>query len=142
PDLSATARIITARRHGVLSVPIISLTVREPSDTLPPAPGGAHRGGAAADTAKGHRPAAESTQAPGREIEGRFIVDTTSMQARFHPVHVGIAGDEYFEVLGGVQEGQTIVAGPYQAIRDLHNDARVKQARGGRGGAGDQAKRQ
>ena len=144
PDLSATARIVTARRHGVLSVPIISLTVREPSDTLPAsAPGrNARRGGAAADTAKApHR--ADSATARGREIEGLFVVDTGSMQARFRPVRVGIAGDEYFEVLTGVQEGQTIVAGPYQAIRDLHNDARVKQSKGGRGGpGGDQAKRQ
>ena len=32
-----------------------------------------------------------------------------------------------FEVLGGVQEGQTIVAGPYQAIRDMRDSTRVKQ---------------
>jgi len=143
PDLSATARIITARRHNVLSVPIISLTVREPSDTLPPStPGRSARRGASADTAKAPPHRADSATARGREIEGLFVVDTGSMQARFRPVRVGIAGDEYFEVLTGVQEGQTIVAGPYQAIRDLHNDGRVKQSKGGRAGAGDQAKRQ
>jgi HlyD family secretion protein len=46
--------------------------------------------------------------------------------ATFRPVKVGIAGDEYFEVLDGLKAGETIVAGPYQAIRDLKDGARVR----------------
>ena len=46
--------------------------------------------------------------------------------ATFRPVKVGIAGEEHFEVVQGVHEGDTIVAGPYQAIRDLKEGARVK----------------
>ena len=49
--------------------------------------------------------------------------------ATFHPVKVGIAGEEHFEVVEGVQQGDTIVAGPYQAIRDLKDGARVKPSR-------------
>ena len=63
-----------------------------------------------------------------------FVVDTTTMTVRFRPVRVGIAGDEYFELLSGVQAGETIVAGPYQAIRDLQNATRVRNAPGGPGG--------
>ena len=48
--------------------------------------------------------------------------------ATFRPVKVGIAGDEYFEVLDGLRDGETIVAGTYQAIRDLKDGAKVKQA--------------
>jgi HlyD family secretion protein len=48
--------------------------------------------------------------------------------ATFRPVKVGIAGDEYFEVAEGVREGETIVAGTYQAIRDLKDGATVKAA--------------
>jgi len=40
---------------------------------------------------------------------------------------VGIAGDEYFEVLEGVAAGDTIVAGPYQAIRDLKDGSVVRR---------------
>jgi len=47
--------------------------------------------------------------------------------ATFRPVKVGIAGDEYFEVLDGLKESETIVAGPYQAIRDLKDGARVRE---------------
>jgi HlyD family secretion protein len=39
-----------------------------------------------------------------------------------------VAGDEYFEVVDGLREGETIVAGTYQAIRDLKDGAKVRQA--------------
>ena len=48
--------------------------------------------------------------------------------ATFRPVKVGIAGDEYFEVLDGVRDGETIVGGTYQAIRDLKDGDQVRQA--------------
>jgi len=145
PDLSATARIITDRRRQALSVPIIALTVREPGDTVLTPPGGAQRGRDTGQAKRGTAPAAagaDTGQGRSREIEGLFVVDTTTMQAHFRAVRVGIAGDEYFEILSGVREGETIVAGPYQAIRDLRNDTRVKKAHEmPRGGAG-QAKAQ
>jgi HlyD family secretion protein len=109
PDLSCTARVVTDTRNGVLSVPIIALTVRDntpvssesaPRDTT-------HQGG------------------KKKETEGVFVVN--SGIANFKPVKVGIAGDEYFEVLSGVQSGDTVVAGPYQTIRDLKDGSRVKQ---------------
>jgi len=108
-------------------VPIISLTVRQPSDTLAP------------DTARtasrrdsGVTGASTAAPAARKDIEGVFVVDTTTMTVRFKPVRVGVAGDEYFEVLNGLSEGQTIVAGPYQAIRDLRNGTRVRNSPSGR----------
>ena len=49
--------------------------------------------------------------------------------ATFRPVKVGIAGEENFEVVEGVRQGDTIVAGPYQAVRDLKEGARVRASR-------------
>ena len=48
--------------------------------------------------------------------------------ARFRPVKVGITGDEYVEVLDGIKEGETVVSGTYQAIRDMKDSTRVKAA--------------
>jgi HlyD family secretion protein len=144
PDLSATARIITDTRRQALSVPIIALTVRDAGDTLPASVRNARPEGGAekADSARPAGAGPDSARTRTREIEGLFVVDTTTMEAQFRAVRVGIAGDEYFEILSGVSDGETIVAGPYQAIRDLRNDTKVKGAReGGRGGAGE-AKRQ
>ena len=56
--------------------------------------------------------------------------------AVFRPVKVGIAGEEYFEVLSGIQAGDTIVAGTYQAIRDLKDSSRVRPMQGGGPGNG------
>jgi len=39
---------------------------------------------------------------------------------------VGIAGQEYFEVLSGVAQGDTVVAGPYARIRDLEDGDAVQ----------------
>jgi len=111
PDLSCTARVVTDTRGNALSIPIIALTVRDhervPNETVP-----------GMDTTR-RRPRE-------REEEGVFIV--REGLATFRPVKVGIAGDEYFEVVDGLREGETIVAGTYQAIRDLKDGDRVSQA--------------
>ena len=111
PDLSCTARIVTDTREHVLSIPIIALTVRDhepvPNENVPPA-----------DTTR-RRPRQ-------KEEEGVFVVRDNV--AAFRPVKVGIAGDEYFEVVEGLREDETIVAGTYQAIRDLKDGDRVRLA--------------
>jgi hypothetical protein len=62
----------------------------------------------------------EDTSARGdepREIEGVFLA--RGGRATFTPVEIGIAGQEYFEVTSGLNVGDTVVAGPYQRIRQL-----------------------
>src|SRR6266487_3061522 len=95
PDLSATARIVTDTRREALSIPIIALTVREHKPVSTEA-----------------RPVDTSTARKKKETEGVFVVEKGV--ATFRPVKVGVAGDEYFEVLDGLKESETIVAGPYQ----------------------------
>jgi HlyD family secretion protein len=123
PDLSATARIVTDTRKQGLAIPIIALTVRENT----PVTTEQQRGANGAATTAPAAPAAASTDTKKKEAEGVFVV--SNGVATFRPVKVGIAGEEYFEVIEGVREGDTIVAGPYQAIRDLKEGARVKSSR-------------
>src|SRR5947209_6359533 len=107
-DLSATARVVTDTRKQVLSIPIIALTVRENKVI-----------------STENRPVDTSAFArKKREAEGVFVV--ANGVAAFRPVKVGIAGDEYFEVADGLKEGETIVARPYQSIRDLKDTARLR----------------
>lgn len=135
PDLSATARIITDTRTGVLTVPIIALTVREPeADSAAQRDSSAARRDSTRSGLQAQQPAAGASRDTtarrrGKEIEGVFVVDTVAKTVRFRPVKVGITGDEYFEVVSGVREGETIVSGSYQAIRDLKTGGRVRQAR-------------
>lgn len=111
PDLSATASIVTETRKDALAIPIIALTVREnevvPNENLPQ----------------------DSAQAgKKKETEGVFVV--RDGMAFFQPVKVGIAGKEHFEVLSGLQGNEEIVAGTYQAIRDLKDSTRVRATNG------------
>jgi len=128
PDLSATARIVTDTRKQALAIPIIALTVRENtpvSTEQRPA-----RGQAEAATPP-HTPSDTSHKGAGgankKEAEGVFLVHNGV--ATFHAVKVGIAGEEHFEVVDGVHQGDTIVAGPYQAIRDLKEGAHVRPSK-------------
>lgn len=115
PDLSATAKVVTDKRRMALSIPIISLTVREDS---------------ALKTDDKAMPVAATqpkVDVGKRDIEGVFVVGPDN-KVHFKPVKVGIAGDRYFEVLTGLQKGERIVAGTYQAIRDLKEGALVKES--------------
>lgn len=114
PDFSATAKIITDARTQVLSIPIIALTVRE-NEAL-----------AKTDTAQ--RPGSKTSngkQVGKKDVEGVFVVGADN-KVTFKPVKVGIAGEKHFEVLSGLKEGDKIVGGTYQAIRDLKDGTLVR----------------
>ena len=104
PDLSATADIVTESRAKVLGVPIIALTVREEEPDT-----------SAADY---------SEDDELDDVEGVFMVSDGTVT--FTAVEVGIAGQEYFEILSGISVGDTVVAGPYQRIRQLRNGDAVR----------------
>ncbi len=123
PDLSATADIVTATRYAAISVPIIALTVRAEDE-------GGEGGGDAPEDDEDEFRADEAPRGPvGRarenDVEGVFVV--VDRTVTFTPVEIGIAGQEHFEVLNGLTVGDTIVAGPYQEIRQLSNDDAVRQ---------------
>ncbi|HIF23225.1 MAG TPA: efflux RND transporter periplasmic adaptor subunit [Gemmatimonadetes bacterium] len=103
PDLSATADIVTETRWDALAVPIIALTVRE-------------------EERDSSQAASEDDEL--EDVEGVFIV--VDGIVTFTPVEVGIAGEEFFEILSGVSVGDTLVSGPYQRIRELSNGDAVR----------------
>ena len=115
PDFSATAKIVTDSRKQVLSIPIIALTVRE-NEKLENTDTSAIALGRATNT----------KQVGKKDVEGVFVVGPDN-KVTFRPVKVGIAGEKYFEVLTGLKEGERIVGGTYQAIRELRDGALVRE---------------
>ena len=113
PDFSATAKIVTDIRSRALSIPIIALTVRE-NEKLPNA-----------DSAPAVGTGTPAREVGKRDVEGVFVVAADN-KVTFRPVKVGIAGERHFEVLDGLKAGDKIVAGTYQAIRELKDGALVK----------------
>jgi len=116
PDFSATAKIITGTRKSALSIPIIALTVRE-NEAL-----------TKGDTAVGLGKARPKKEVGKKDVEGVFVVSKEN-KVTFRPVRVGIAGEKHFEVLDGLKEGDKIVAGTYQAIRELKDGATIRETK-------------
>jgi HlyD family secretion protein len=116
PDFSATAKIITDTRKNVLSIPIIALTVRE-NEAL-----------TKGDTAVGLGKPKPKKEVGKKDVEGVFVVGKDN-KVTFKPVRVGIAGEKHFEVLSGLKAGDKIVAGTYQAIRELKDGALVRETK-------------
>jgi HlyD family secretion protein len=116
PGLSSTAKITTATRANVLSVPIQALTVRTQADLTPK------------DSGKGEVQA--STTAPAdaskqkEEIQGVFVI--RNKKAQFVPVETGVSGTTDIEVLKGVQDGDQVITGSYKVLRTLKPGTSVK----------------
>ncbi len=130
PGFTCSASITTATRQKVLSVPIQAMAarevvldskgqiVREPRD-----PKAKRRRKPAPDAA-----AAQAAELkPGqtrKEIEGVFVFKNN--ESTFIPVKVGIAGDKYFEVLSGLKDGEQVITGPFNSVRNLKDGDEVK----------------
>src|SRR5881296_868387 len=119
PGLSCTATIETATRQQIVTAPIQALTIREfdPADPI------AQSTGAVAVTA----PAARANKKKV-EKEGVFVINNGV--AFFRPVKTGITGTTDIEILEGLTENDQIVTGPYQVLRTLADNARVKIQKG------------
>ena len=117
PGLSTTAKITTAHKADVLSLPIQALTMHDPSTDKPKGQGGVQ----AASTA----PVTKSVP-----IQGVYVLDkdaTGKVRAKVVPVTTGITGATDIEVLTGLSEGQEIVIGPYSTLRTLKDGSLVKR---------------
>jgi len=121
PGLSCTAKIVTATRKDVLNIPIQALTVRQQGD-LDDAAAAAKK---KKEKDNGQAPIDVADQKRRREeITGVFVI--ANQKAEFRKVETGITGATDIEVLGGVQPGEQIVVGSYQAIRTMRPGSRVK----------------
>ena len=116
PGLSTTAKITTAHKADVLSLPIQALTMHNPDDDKPKAAGNVQ---------------AASTNAPkSTPIQGVYVLETDKsgkLRAKFVPVTTGITGATDIEVLTGLTEGQEIVTGPFKTLRALKSGSLVKR---------------
>jgi HlyD family secretion protein len=114
--LSSTAKITTATRSNVVSIPIQALTVRTQADLAPK------------DLGKGSVEAATSAPADAskqkEEVQGVFVI--RNKKAQFVPVETGVSGTTDIEVLKGLQEGDEVITGSYKVLRTLKPGTSVK----------------
>jgi HlyD family secretion protein len=99
PGLSCTATIITATSKQVLSIPIQALTIREfdnPDKSIK------------------------------KKVEKEGVFTIKNGIANFHPVKTGITGTTDIEVIEGLNTDEEIITGPYQVLRTIEDNAKVK----------------
>ncbi len=119
PGLSTTAKITTATRGNVLSLPIQALTLRSKAqiEQQNNPPGSVH---AAA-------PMAKEVASKGKkedDIQGVFVI--RNKKAVFVPVATGITGTTDIEVLDGLKDGDEVITGSYKVLRTLRPGSGVK----------------
>jgi HlyD family secretion protein len=121
--MSVTAEIETRSRTNVLAVPIQSVTTRLPKS-------------AEAKTKPRDKDKSSDDKKAAAEGDGRkkekapkpmeVVFLANSETARMLPVKRGISDEEYVEILEGLEEGQTVIAGGYKAInRELEDGKKV-----------------
>ena len=118
PGLSTTAKITTASRSNVLSIPIQALSVRskEQLEQEQSMPGSVHAAAPA--------PNESAAKDRGKDIQGVFVI--RDKKAQFVPVTTGIAGTSDVEVMSGLNEGDEILIGSYKILRTIRSGSGVK----------------
>jgi HlyD family secretion protein len=116
PGLSCTAKITTAHKTNVVSLPIQALTMHDP----------------ALDNVKNSGKVEAATSAPSKPnpVQGVFVVEKDKkgkLRSKFVPVKTGITGTTDIEVLSGLDPGQEVVSGPYKILRDLKAGSLLKR---------------
>jgi len=135
PGFTCTAEISTASRRNAVAVPIQALTVREleydrAGAVVPkprPAPASRFSFGATAPTTAATAPTELPVGHTRKEVEGVFVI--RDGRAVFTAVEVGIAGERYFEVTSGLNEGDRVITGPFESVRNLFDADEVRENR-------------
>ena len=106
PGMTASVEIITNRKMGVLSVPLATVTTRDPTMK----PEGDKKEG---EEANNQEP--EKVIKKDKIKEVVFVMDKDS-KAKLREVKTGISDFENIEILSGLKEGETIISGPYITV--------------------------
>src|SRR5579864_7356983 len=125
PGFTCTADITTARRKNVVAVPIPAVAVRE---LVYDANGQVIKAPKTDNRRRTPEPVASAAELmPGqtrKETEGVFVL--RGNKAEFVAIKMGIAGDKYFEVTGGLQAGDQVITGPYNSVRGMADGDAVR----------------
>lgn len=122
PGLSCTAKIQTAHRTDVLTIPIQALAMRSHEELKADEEKNNKESGVTLAAAK---PATNPDGTPANDdVQGVFVV--RAGKAVFVPVQTGITGITDIEVTSGLKAGDVIVTGSYKALRTLRSGTAIK----------------
>jgi len=144
PGMTAKARIETARADDALTVPIQSVLLRPTKDvekTIAERDGGSGAKAAekkaeeAKPEATKQEPPAEPASASSAPAKGsassedkkEIVFRVESGKARIVPVRTGMSDETGIVILDGLAEGDSVITGPYRAIKKLKDGDLVRK---------------
>ena len=106
PGMTASVEIVTNRKNGVLSVPLASVTTRDPSMKVE------------GDKKEGEE---NNNSEPAKVIKKDKIKEVVFVmgkdnKAKLREVKTGISDFENIEILSGLTDGEQIISGPYLTV--------------------------
>lgn len=128
PGMTADVNIDTGTREKTLVVPIQSVVVRTQREL----DRAARKPGERAKRAKATTVSAEDDTAGRRDAEITGVFVSRNGVAAFVPVRTGLSSETMIEIFGDLKEGDTVVSGPYKALRDLKPGGKVKKEAAGK----------
>jgi HlyD family secretion protein len=106
PGMTASVEIVTNRKIGVLSVPLASVTTRDPSMK----PEGDKKEGEESNNQEPEKVIKKD------KIKEVVFVMSKDNKAKLREVKTGISDFENIEILSGLTDGEQIISGPYLTV--------------------------
>ncbi|MBX2827298.1 MAG: efflux RND transporter periplasmic adaptor subunit [Flavobacteriaceae bacterium] len=98
PGMTATVDVITERKEGVVGVPISSIVVKLPSDTI----------------TSGNKEPKSTSSSDEEKFEGVFVLEGDKAQLKV--VETGIQDDTNIEIISGLSTDNVVITGPYNVV--------------------------
>jgi HlyD family secretion protein len=133
PGMSATVDVTTASREDVLSIPYSAVVMRTfDLDSMERARSQEALGESSGVVSEVHAAEADSLSlvdkddddVERKELKGVFLI--RDGKARFEIITTGIADQKRIEVTSGLQEGDSVIAGPYRVLRTVADDDEIE----------------
>jgi HlyD family secretion protein len=119
PGMTASVEIVTDRKNGVLSVPLASVTTRDP------------KAAEGKENEKKDEESSNNSEEPKvikkDKVKEVVFVLTKDNHAKLREVITGISDFENIEILSGLTDGEQIISGPYLTVSKKLKDGELVQ---------------
>ncbi|MDF1544682.1 MAG: efflux RND transporter periplasmic adaptor subunit [bacterium] len=127
PGMSATVDITTATREDALTIPYSSVVMRtyDMDSLFAVREGKANFDGGvqAAEADSVEAKVEDDEEEKHQEFKGVFVI--RDGEAQFVPIETGIADKKSIEVTAGLNEGDSVISGPYRVLRTIKDGETV-----------------
>ncbi|MBL7849035.1 MAG: efflux RND transporter periplasmic adaptor subunit [Cyclobacteriaceae bacterium] len=138
PGMTASVEILTSRRVNVLSVPLASVTTRNPDEKPMGGEGGPPQDGGNNNS---NRVVVDANKKVEKKADKVVVFVNQGGKAKMVEVKTGISDYDNIEILSGISDSTEVISGPFLAVsKRLKDGDAVKPAEKGKGGPNDKDK--